>query len=87
MNDLLSIPYVVYEQEKEYQRRLNFKFFVIIIVLIVALIGSNIGWIIYESQFETVTETTEEYQYDVEQDTGSNYFIGHDGDIINGAEN
>ena len=28
------------------------------IILIVALVGSNIAWLVYESQYETVGETT-----------------------------
>ena len=49
----------------------------VIIILVVLLVGSNIGWIIYESQFETVT---------IEQDAenGYNNAIGGDGDIFNG---
>lgn len=31
--------------------------FIIIIILIIALLGTNIAWFIYESQFETITET------------------------------
>jgi len=31
--------------------------FVIILILILALVGTNIGWFLYESQFETVQET------------------------------
>ena len=36
--------------------------FIIIIILIVALIATNVGWLIYNAQFETITEeeTTEE---------------------------
>lgn len=33
--------------------------FIIIIILIVALITTNLGWLIYEAQYETVTETEE----------------------------
>lgn len=53
------------------------KLWVVIIVLIVALIATNIAWIIYESQFET------EY-YSVEADNGNANYIGRDGDIVNG---
>lgn len=31
--------------------------FIVIIVLLIMLFATNIGWLIYESQFETVTET------------------------------
>ena len=39
---------------------------IIIIILILALIGTNVGWFIYESQFETVTTDTDEYTQTVE---------------------
>ena len=31
--------------------------FIIILILILALVGTNIGWFLYESQFETLQET------------------------------
>ena len=42
------------------------RWFVISIIELVLLVGSNIGWWIYESQFETVTEeqTQEAYYND-----------------------
>ena len=46
--------------------------FIIIVILIIALIGTNVGWLIYESQFETV-ETTEQYMEDLENPTNSNF--------------
>lgn len=59
------------------------RLWVIIIILIVLLAGTNAAWIFYESQWETV-ETTEVTQ---ENDKGYNNFIGGDGDITNGATN
>lgn len=32
--------------------------FVIILILLAMLFGTNIGWLLYESQFQTVTEDT-----------------------------
>lgn len=47
--------------------------FIVIIVLLIMLFATNIGWLIYESQFETVTETeTMEFeQIDVENSNQS----------------
>lgn len=44
------------------------KWFVISIILLVALVVSNIGWLIYESQWEEVTETQtiEQHQDDTD---------------------
>ena len=52
---------------------------IIIIILIVALVGTNIAWILYESQYETET-------YQVQSDDGNANYIGNDGDIHNGSE-
>jgi hypothetical protein len=61
------------EMLKELKKQGQYKF-IIILILIVALIGTNIGWLIYNSQFETVTDE-EQYimqeQQDVENSTMS----------------
>lgn len=49
-----------------------------IIILIVALVGTNIAWIWYINQYDFVTETT------TLDDNGTNNYIGNDGDINNG---
>jgi hypothetical protein len=56
----------------------------VIVLLIVLFVGSNIGWLVYESQF-VEAETTEEIIVDAEDDGIANY-IGNDGDIINGED-
>ena len=82
-----GISLVAYEASKERhtreKRNIVICFTCIIITLIIALIGTNLAWILYESSMETVTETTETITYDVEQDneSGNNNFIGNDGDI------
>ena len=44
------------------------RWFIISIILLVALVVSNIGWLIYESQWEEVTETQtiEQHQDDTD---------------------
>lgn len=56
----------------------------IIILVIALLVGSNIGWLVYNSQFEVVEETTTITQ---ENEEGYNNYIGNDGDIVNGETN
>lgn len=74
------IPYYVHEGEMARQERHIKRLWILCIIIFVALIATNAGWIWYESQFEDVEMT-------VTQDTPSGYnsFVGHDGDIINGA--
>ena len=38
-------------------KKSSIRWFVISIVLLIALVTSNVGWLIYESQWEEVTET------------------------------
>ena len=57
----------------------------IIVLTIVLLVGSNIGWLVYENSFEEVI-TTEEVIVDADDNGNANY-IGQDGNIYNGEDN
>lgn len=74
-NAVQGIPFIVYEKEMTRYERVIKKLWILIILLIVLLVGSNIVWIVYENQFENVSITQE-----VEQDaeSGENHFIGGD---------
>ena len=75
----LTVPYIVYEGEMARAERRNKRNFILILVLIIALVLSNAGWIYYESQFvDEVTTITQD------NENGYNNFIGNDGDIYNG---
>ena len=85
-----NISFVVHEASEERHTRekknLVICFTCIVIFLIIALIGTNLAWLIYDNSMETVTETTanETVTYeDVEQsaDNGGTNVIGGD---ING---
>ena len=49
-------------------KKSSIRWFVISIILLVALVISNVGWLIYESQWEetTETQTIEQYQEDTD---------------------
>lgn len=72
-----SVPYVVHESDMARMSKVIEGLWIIILILIVLLVGTNIAWIAYESQFETVSETVAQ---DVWQETsgGDNSFIGGD---------
>ena len=55
------------------------RLWIIILVLIIALIGTNGAWLYCESQFETITTEVTQENAD-----GYNNYIGNDGDIVNG---
>ena len=53
------------------------RLWIMCILLVVLLVGSNIAWFVYESQFETVSQvTTQEVQQD--NDNGNNIMVGRD---------
>lgn len=77
-----SVPYIVHESDMSRLERQLKRLWVVILILIFLLVGSNCAWLWYESQFETV-ETVEEVVVDADDNGIANY-IGNDGDIING---
>ena len=81
MDDKTQIPYIVYEAEMTRSER-NFKrLWVVVIILISLLVTTNLCWLAYESQFETVKST----EINAEQD-GSGVNIVDAGDVDYGAE-
>ena len=72
----VSVPYVVHESSMARSERHSKRLVAVIILLIVLLVGSNIGWLVYENSFEDIVITQE-------NDDGYNNFIGNDGDITN----
>ena len=76
-----EIPYIVFESEMARLERIIKKQFVLIIVAVVFLVGTNACWLWYESQFEEVT--TAEVTQDVDSGDGGDAII-NDGVRING---
>lgn len=72
-----SVPYMVHEGDMARMERSNKRLWIVIILLILLLVGSNLCWIYYESSFEDVVITQENAD-------GYNNYIGNDGDIVNG---
>lgn len=52
-----SVSYLAFESTSARLERINKKLWIVILVLIVALIGTNAGWIYYESSMEEVVVT------------------------------
>lgn len=74
--EAVQIPYFVHEREMDRMARVNKRLWIILIVIFLAFVGTNAGWIVYESQFEDISVTQE-------TDRGYNSYIGNDGDIYN----
>ena len=51
------------------------RWFIIAIIELILLLSTNIAWLLYNSQFEEITTTTDEVQTieDIEASTNSNY--------------
>lgn len=69
--------YMIYESALARMEKINKRFYILLIIVFIAFVGSNIFWITYESQFEEKTITQENAD-------GINNYIGNDGDISNG---
>lgn len=72
----VSVPYIVHESAMARSERHNKRLWIVILVLVGALIGTNLAWIIYNSQFEVVETWEQEVVQDA--DNGENNFIGGD---------
>ena len=75
----VMIPFIVHEAEVNRLERINKRFFILLILIFLAFIGTNAGWIMYESQYEDVVVTQD-------VDTGSgDAAISGTGDVYYGA--
>lgn len=75
-----NISYLQYESSQARMERTNRRMWILCIILIVALIGTNSAWLYYESQFmDTVTVSQE-----VETNDSPAYVNGTGSMTING---
>ena len=70
-----SVPYVVHESAMARAERHTKALIWVIVLLIVLLVGSNVGWMIYENSFEDYVITQDVKQ---DADNGTNNFVGGD---------
>ena len=54
-------------------KKSSIRWFVISIVLLIALVISNIGWLIYKLSFETVYEDSTQYMEDIDNTSNTNF--------------
>lgn len=75
-NDM-NVPYIVHEGDMARLERTIKRLWVLCILLTLMLVGTNAGWIWYESQWEVVeTTTTQEVDQDVDTGNGNANVIG-----------
>ena len=68
------VSYIAFESMKATMERMVKRLWIIVLVLIILLFGSNVAWIVYESQSEIV-QSNEVYQ-DVDTGEGSAFVNG-----------
>ena len=82
--EMATIPYYVHEGEMARMERVNVRWFIAFLVTLIALIATNLCWVIYENQFEDIV-TTESYS--AEADGNSNAVLNTgEGDVNIGLE-
>ena len=78
-----EVPYIVHEGDMARMERSNRRLWIIVLVLIVLLVGSNIAWLCYENSMEEVSTTTVEQE--VETEDGGDAIVNGTGEMtING---
>lgn len=73
------VPYIVHESNMVRMERTNHRLWMLCIILVVALLATNAGWIWYESQWEVFEESTvQEVSQTAESNGGYaiNRFVG-----------
>lgn len=71
--------YMIWESSHARAERVTIRLWIVIIVLIVALLGTNAGWIYWETQYEDVVTSTETVTQEATADGDSDIrFIGGD---------
>lgn len=83
-NDMAVMPIAQHEKDQNRLMGIIKWLIAVIVVLALLLVGSNVGWLIYNAQFEVVEETTKITQ---ENENGYNNYIGNNGDINYGKTN
>lgn len=78
---VVMVPFFVHQEVTTRMERMNKRLWILCLILILALIGSNAAWIYYESQWEVVETTT--ITQDLDTGDGGNAII-NDGVHING---
>lgn len=77
MNENQNISYVAHEADMARMERIIKRLWILLIISLVALVGTNAAWVVYEAQFQYVTSTEQEVEQDADGN-GGNTFVGGD---------
>lgn len=81
--NLPDVPYMVHEDDMARQERTIKRLWILTIILIVSLIGTNAGWLYYENSFEDVAVTQD---VEATADNGSDLNLNTVGGDYYGSE-
>lgn len=76
------IPFAVHENDMARSERSNRRLWIVVLVLIAALIISNLAWIVYESQYQEMEVESYNIEQEASRDGVNNSIVG--GGNING---
>ena len=65
MNNPKDVPFIAYEYAQSRLERIIKRLWIVVILLVILLVGTNVAWLIYESQFDYF-ETSIEAEQDGE---------------------
>lgn len=82
MTEKKDVPYIVYEDTATRLERTIERLWILAIILVALLIGTNGAWLYYEHQFEDTVITQE-----VKQDSGDGGMNTYSGNVIGGDYN
>ena len=81
-NNVKDVPYLVHEEELVRMERNVKRWFIGWIITFVALVLTNIGWVVYENQYQDVVTET----YTAETDSGGTAIANGDGSVVVNGE-
>ena len=70
------IPFIAHESAMARMERTIKRLWILLMILVVLLVGSNVAWIIYESQF-----VEEEWTYEATTDEGGTAIANGSGEV------
>lgn len=82
-NEVMSVPYVVYESAQTRMETANKRLVIALIISIIIAFASNAIWLWAWMQYDYVGEDT---QIELDGGGGNANYIGEDGVIVNGKD-
>ena len=80
---VMPIPVSVFERAQARMERANRRLWILTIILIILLFGTNIGWLVWENQWEYVPSST--ITQEVDTTDGGTAYIQDSGNIDYGT--